>query len=198
MRYVAPSLLPIFRSQAQAEILTWLTQHPQREATITDLADIAATPFATAHREIGRLEQAGLVTSRIHGRNRLISVNAANPAVAPLTQLLALTFGPPAVIAEEFDLAGAQEVVIFGSWAARYAGVPGPQPNDIDVLIVGEVSMRDMFAAARRAEERIGLPVNPQRCDPATWAEPGDDALVNQIHSNHYLPVTRPTENGHP
>jgi hypothetical protein len=198
MRYVAPSLLPIFRSQAQAKILTWLTQNPQREATITDLADSAATPFATAHREIGRLEQAGLVTSRIHGRNRLISVNTANPAVAPLTQLLALTFGPPAVIGEEFDLAGAQEVVIFGSWAARYAGVPGPQPNDIDVLIVGEATMREMFAAARRAEERIGLPVNPQRCTPQIWADPGDDALVRQIRSSHHLTVIPPAESESP
>ncbi|MFZ2526650.1 MAG: helix-turn-helix domain-containing protein, partial [Rhodococcus sp. (in: high G+C Gram-positive bacteria)] len=71
MRNVAPSLLPIFRSQGQAEILTWLTQNPTAEATITDLARIADVPIATAHREISRFEQAGLVTIRTHGRNRL-------------------------------------------------------------------------------------------------------------------------------
>lgn len=194
MRNVAPSLLPIFRSQGQAEILTWLTQNPNAEATITDLARIADVPIATAHREISRFEQAGLVTIRTHGRNRLVRVNTANPALGPLTQLLALSFGPPAVIGEEFALDGAEEVVIFGSWAARYAGVPGPPPNDIDVLVVGDVTMRAVFAAATRAEERIGLPVNPQRCTPQRWAQPGDDALLGRIHSTHHLSVARPTE----
>lgn len=194
MRNVAPSLLPIFRSQGQAEILTWLTQNPDDEATITDLAGIANVPIATAHREISRLKQAGLVTIRTHGRNRLVRINSAHPAIAPLTQLLALTFGPPAVVGEEFYLDGVQDIVIFGSWAARCAGVDGPAPNDIDVLVIGDVTMRSLFAAAARAEDRIGLPVNPQQCTPQRWEDPGDDALIQRIRSTHHLFVARPTE----
>jgi hypothetical protein len=43
------------------------------------------------------------------------------------------------VIAEEFAIPGVKQVVIFGSWAARYAGRAGPPPHDIDVLVVGKV-----------------------------------------------------------
>lgn len=193
MRNPPPALLPIFRSQSQAEILTWLTQNPHTEATIADLARTAKVPMSTAHREITTLKGAGLVTIRTHGRNRLVRANLANPAIAPLTQLLALTFGPPAVISEEFADLGAEHVVIFGSWAARHAGVDGPAPNDIDVLVVGvDVPMRARFAAARRAEDRIGIPVNTQLCSPQVWAEPGDDRLVRQIHSTHHLVVINP------
>lgn len=62
--------------------------------------------------------------------------NTAHPAAAALTQLLQLTFGPRVVIAEEFAMPGAERVVIFGSWAARYAGQAGPPPHDIDVLVL--------------------------------------------------------------
>lgn len=187
MKCEAPALLPIFRSTAQAKILTWLTQHPDAEASVADLAAITGTHPATAQREVSRIDEAALVTSRIHGRNRLVRINTDNPIVAPLTQLLAIAFGPPAVIREEFALDGTVEVVIFGSWAARHAGVPGPQPNDIDVLVIGDTTMLDTFAAADRAQARLGLPVNPQRCTPQRWADPGDDPLIREIRSTHHL-----------
>ncbi len=40
-----------------------------------------------------------------------------HPAAAALTQLLEVTFGPGAVVAEEFGIPGDERVMIFGSWA---------------------------------------------------------------------------------
>jgi hypothetical protein len=48
------------------------------------------------------------------------------------------TYGPPAIIAEDFaDLHGADAVLLYGSWAARYLGTPGRTPNDIDFVVHG-------------------------------------------------------------
>jgi predicted nucleotidyltransferase len=70
-----------------------------------------------------------------------------------------MTFGPRNIIAEEVaDIPGAERIIIFGSWAARYTGHPGP-PNDIDVLVIGHTNRTDVFDAA---DERIGA-VNPER-----------------------------------
>jgi len=80
-----------------------------------------------------------LVTSRQIGRARLIRANTGNLYAAPIEHLVALAFEPHSVIADEFaDIAGVNGVLIFGSWAARYHGVFGPPPNDIDELVVGD------------------------------------------------------------
>jgi len=135
-----------------------------------------------------RLDEAGLITSRTLGRNRLVRANAAHPAGPALTQLLEVTFGPKVVIAEEFAIPGAEQVVIFGSWAARYAGQAGPPPHDVDVLVVGKVDRADVYEAADRAQTRLGLDVNPVVRSVQQWEDPAD-ALVAQIKASAVVVV---------
>jgi hypothetical protein len=82
------------------------------------------------------------------------------PALLPILRSRHLV-GPHFVIAEEFGSLDAIAVAIYGSWAARYEGVEGHPPHDVDVLVIGEVPRRDIYEAAERAEQRAGLPVNP-------------------------------------
>jgi predicted nucleotidyltransferase len=188
MRSEGPALLPVFRSQHQAELLMWLLLHPEQEYGVTDLADRLGVPLSTLHREVVRLDQAGLIVSRTLGRNRLVRANTAHPATPSLTQLLEVTFGPRVVVAEEFAMPGAKQVVIFGSWAARYAGEVGPPPNDIDVLVVGKVDRADVYEAADRAQARLGLEVNPVVRSVKQWEERAD-ALVAQIQASPHAVV---------
>ncbi|MFN0028496.1 MAG: hypothetical protein ACKV2O_15150 [Acidimicrobiales bacterium] len=70
------------------------------------------------------------------------------------------TYGPPAIVAEEFaEIDGAGAVVLFGSWAACYRGEPGRAPKNIDVLVIGNPDRDAVDDAAERAERRVGLPV---------------------------------------
>jgi len=172
--------MPVFRSQHQAELLMWLMLHPEEEYGVSDLAARLGVPLSTLHREVVRLDEAGLIASRTLGRNRLLRANTDHPAASALTQLLEVTFGPKAVIAEEFAISGAEQVVIFGSWAARYAGEAGPPPHDIDVLVVGKVDRADLYEAADRAHARLGIEVNPVVRTAKQWNDPSD-ALVAQI-----------------
>ncbi len=98
---------------------------------------------------------------RTHGRNRLVRANPTHPATAALTQLLELSFGPQIVIGEEFALPQVEQVVIFGSWADRHHGSPGPPPHDVDVLVIGTPERAAIYDAADRAQVRLGLQVNP-------------------------------------
>lgn len=166
----------------------WLYLHPDTEYGVTDLAVRLGVPLSTLHREVVRLDKAGLVSSRTLGRNRLVRANAAHPAAKALTQLLEVTFGPRAVIAEEFAIRGVQQIVIFGSWAARYAGEAGPPPRDIDVLVVGKVDRADVYEAADRASARLGVEVNPVVRSVKQWDDPAD-ALVSQIKASAHAPV---------
>jgi hypothetical protein len=97
-----------------------------------------ARPHQTVANEVRRLQTGDLVSIRTVGRSKLVRADAASPCFGPLAQLALMSFGPPLVVREEFArLPGVEQVFIFGSWAARYAGEAGPAPNDVDVLLVG-------------------------------------------------------------
>ena len=166
----------------------WLLLHPDQEFGVSDLAGRLGVPVSTLHREVVRLDKAGLIVSRTMGRNRLLHANTSHPAAPALTQLLEVTFGPKAVVAEEFAIPGAEQVMIFGSWAARYAGDAGPAPNDIDVLVVGKVDRADVYDAADRSQARLGIEVNAVVRTVKQWNDPAD-ALAAQIKASAFTVV---------
>ena len=166
----------------------WLFLHPDGEYGVSDLAGLLEVPLSTLHREVVRLDAAGLLSSRALGRNRLVRANTAHPAAKALTLLLEITFGPRVVIAEEFAILGAKQVVIFGTWAARYAGEVGSPPHDIDVLVVGNVDRAEVYDAADRAQSRLGIEVNPVVRSVKQWDDPADP-LVAQVKASAYATV---------
>ena len=66
MRSAAPALLPVFRSQLQADILAALLLNPGQEYSLTELAQRFGAPLSTVHGEVKRLTGAGL----LHRRNK--------------------------------------------------------------------------------------------------------------------------------
>jgi predicted nucleotidyltransferase len=137
---------------------------------------------------------AGLLMRREAGRSVMVRADPANRLTAPLTELLLLSWGPPQVVAEEFaDLRDAEQVLIFGSWAARYQQQPGKPPRDLDVLVVGRPRREDVYDAADRVQQRLGLPVNPVVRSPETWRKE-DDPLVRQIRSVPFVEVLVPDD----
>lgn len=192
MRSDAPVLAPTFRSRAQGDLLALVLLHPDREWTVSELARELGVALTTAQTEVARLADGGVLTTRKIGRARVVRANSDSPVVAPLTQLTLVTFGPQTVVADEFAHLGAERVVVFGSWAARYHGEPGPLPSDIDVLVVGDgIPRTDVYAAAERAEARLGLPVNPVLRPTGAWDQPAGDPLLTEIHARPYVDVTR-------
>jgi DNA-binding transcriptional ArsR family regulator len=192
MRSSAPALLPIFRSRLQADILAALLLDAEEEHSLTDLARRFDAPLSTVHGEVKRLTEAGLLHRRSVGRSALVRANTQNRLVEPLTALLLLSWGPMQVVADEFAaLPQAERVMIFGSWAARYLGRNGPAPHDLDVLVVGQPTRESVYDAADRAQQRLGMPVNPVIRSADTWRT-ADDPLVRQIQSSPFVPVLEP------
>jgi len=194
MRSTAPALLPVFRSQLQADILAALLLNPGREYSLTELAQRFGAPLSTVHGEVRRLTEAGLLRRRNVGRSALVQANLGNRLVGPLTELLFLSWGPLQVIADEFaELEGAERVLIFGSWAARYQQRPGPPPHDLDVLVVGRPTRASVYDAADRAQQRLGMPVNPVIRPAEAWRDAADP-LVQQIQSGPTVGILVPDD----
>lgn len=180
------------RSRTQGDVLAWIFLHPEQAYSIADVARHVDASEVTVLREVNRLVAADLVRETRQGRSRLVRPNEENPATRPLTDLLAVTFGPVPVLREGLaPLAGITDAYIYGSWAERYLGTPGRSPGDVDVLVVGTVDEDALFAVADRAGRVLGREVNIQRVRPDRWASDTPSGFLQTIRSR---PMVRLTE----
>jgi DNA-binding transcriptional ArsR family regulator len=195
VRTAAPALLPVFRSRLQGEVLALVLADPATEWTVDELAGRTGQPYQTVGHEVRRLQEADLVRARSVGRTKLVRANEDSPYFRPLAQLAVMSFGPPLVISEEFGSLGhVNQVLIYGSWAARYAGESGPAPRDVDVLVVGMPDRDAVYEAARGAEQRLGREVNVTIRSVQQW-ESASDGFTRQLRSSPLLAIPRPDQN---
>ena len=174
-----PPLLPLFRSEHQLRLLGELFVYAGEARSVSELANATGIPQATVSREVGRLEEAGLLRSARRGRLRLVEVDDQLPYYPELRSLLLKTIGPAKALGHELsEIAGIDEAYIYGSWAARYHGERGPAPRDIDVIVIGEPDLDALYAACRRVERELRLDVNPVVRSPAEWQQRGSGFLA--------------------
>lgn len=190
MRETPPLLLPLLRSNAVGELLAWLYLHPEKEYSTTDLAKRTGVSQPTVSREADRFAAAGLIKERRHGNLRLICADTDTVIAKPLTDLLATTFGPAAVLPPLLQpIPGVDEAYIYGSWAARHANQAGPPPRDIDVLVVGSPDEDELYDVARAAERVLGREVNISRISSASWNADRGDPFVTSLRSKPLHPL---------
>jgi DNA-binding transcriptional ArsR family regulator len=135
LMHASSQLLPLLRSPFQDELLAWLFLHPDDEYSATDLAGRFHVSQPTASREADRLAQAGLINERRTGNLRLLRAKIDTVVARPLTDLLAVTYGPLAIVGELLSrIPGVDEAHLYGSWAARHHGEPGPIPATLTCL----------------------------------------------------------------
>ena len=183
----APVLSPLFRSDVQAQILAYIFLNPDRGYTTAELARDSQAPYATAHREVVRLIEAGLVTEDRVGQAKIVRANTANQSAQPLSELLRLSYGPSVVVPRVLArIADIDEAYIYGSWAARFVGEPGDAPGDIDVIVIGNPRRRAIEEAANSAERELGREVNIRIVPHAMWIS-DTDLFVKTIKSRPFV-----------
>lgn len=160
------------------------------EIGISELARELHAQQSTVHREVARLVAAGVLADHSIGRTRLVSANRANPAYESLLQLMQVVYGPAVLLrAALADIAGISEAFIYGSWAARATGTPGPPPADIDLMIVGFPESDILHIAMSEVETRLHREVNFLVLTPTTWASRADEPFLAGIDSGAVVTV---------
>ena len=150
-----------------------------RAISLSELANRAGTSIGGAHKEVERLESAGLVRSTTAGRSRLIEADPSSPVYMELRGLLQKTLGPEPLLRSALaDVNGIEEAFIHGSWADSAER----SPADIDVLVIGDPDVGEVYDAASAVEGEIGRPVNITVRSPAEWAE-ADGAFERAVKS---------------
>jgi DNA-binding transcriptional ArsR family regulator len=177
-------LLPILKSRLVGELLALINDDPARRWTARELTDRTAAAYQTVTRELRVLTEAGLILDEHVGRTRIVRANTTSPFFSALAELTIKAFGAPQVLAEELAaVSDIDEAWLFGSWAARYEGTPGPPPNDIDVMVLGTPDRDALHDAVQRAEQRLGRPVNATVRTPTQWHD-ADDGFTRQVKAS--------------
>jgi predicted nucleotidyltransferase len=152
---------------------------PSVEQSFAAVARRAGVLPAVAHRELTRLIEADVLRDRRDGNNRLVRANTEHPLWPLMSQLVIETYGPvPILRALLADVSGVKESYLYGSWAARRAGEPGPPPRDLDVLVVGTASRTDLLDVSEAASAKLHIEVSIHRTSTEAWAAMADPFLA--------------------
>lgn len=152
----------------QQRVLGLLFGQPERRFQSAELIRLAGSGTGAVHRQLQRLEKAGLVTVSREGNQKYYAARKDAPVFPELHGLVVKTVGiveplraALAPIAAEIDLA-----FVFGSVAkgSERAG------SDIDLLVVtDELAYADIYSALASAEQVLGRTINPTVFTQAEW-----------------------------
>jgi predicted nucleotidyltransferase len=151
----------------QQAVLGLLFGQPDRRFQSGQLIRLAGSGTGAAHRQLQRLEAAGLVVAVREGNQKYYQANRASPVFAELHGLIQKTVGMAGPLRNALAPHASQirAAFVFGSVAA---GVDTAR-SDIDVFIVGALAYADAFAALQAAEARLGRSVNPTLMTLSDW-----------------------------
>jgi len=156
--------------------------HPEREVSISEIARRAGVLPAVAHREVSRLVEARVLTDRRDGNNRLVTVNPEHPLYAPMSEIILASYGPVPVLRELLTgVSGIEEAFVYGSWAARRSGQAGAFPQDIDVMVVGELDIDALVEIEQAARDRLGVVVNIHRTSAEAWQHRAGNPFLETV-----------------
>ncbi len=198
MRTSPPALLPILRSRVQGDLLALTYLNPEAEYSLTEAARAIGASVKSVHQEADRLVTGGLLRDRRRGQMRLVRAVTDSALSGPLTDLLAVTYGPlPVLTAALGQVVGIEQAFVYGSWAARHSGQPGPPPGDVDVLVIGAVDPDVLDDVAAQARQTLHRDVSIRQVRPATW-QSSTDPFVTTVRARPLveLPVTTTQEAG--
>lgn len=131
---------------------------------------------ASVSYEVRRLVDAGVITSTPVGRANQLALNWSNAATAHLVALADLSVGLLVDLAALYEIDGVRRVAVFGSWARRHNGEPGPPPGDVDVLVETD---RDPWPVEERCLAIAGK--RGVRIDPHVIGDGPGDAVTAAI-----------------
>jgi DNA-binding transcriptional ArsR family regulator len=189
MKPRVPLLSPLLRSDTQGVMLAQLYLFPERERTASELARDAGVSLPTVLRELDRLTTAGFLRERTSGRNRYLRANTDHPLFRPVVQILQYSYGPIALLPELLSgIERVDQAFVYGSWAARFTGEEGADPNDIDVLVVGNPDRGALFDVAQRATALLHREVNIRGVSAAQW-EASDDLFLRTLRDRPLVPI---------
>ena len=156
----SPILTALFPAVRQ-EILAATLLSPEKAWYLSELAEHLNTSPSSLQRELETLAKSGVLQRRQEGRRTYYKADIDSPVFAELQALFSKTAGILPLLKAELGRFSPKI-----KWAAIYGSIAKGEEHtqsDIDLLIVGPVSMTNLLPSLRRVEKQFGREVNVTR-----------------------------------
>lgn len=153
-------------SATQGRVLGLVFGQPERSFYASEIIALVRGGSGAVQRELARLEQSGLVTTRRIGNQKHYQANPSAPIYAELTAIVRKTVGLVEPLRHALAPLSARisAALVFGS-IAKGEDSAG---SDIDLLIVSdELGYGAIYAALEPLHSALGRKVNPTLFTPA-------------------------------
>jgi len=144
-------------SKVRIKLLEIFFAHPNEIYHVRELVRKTGEEINSVRRELAHMESAGMVKKESRG-NRLYYWFNKNYLFYPeLTRMLAKTTGLGAEIIKNRNKIGKLNFVMF---SGKYVSKLERKPDEVDILIVGEIVMPEVAALIKAEEEKIKRELN--------------------------------------
>jgi len=176
---IAHALFP----QVRSSVLFELAAAGEEGLHLREIARRAGLNSKTVMRELHSQRDAGILISRKIGNQIIYRLNPDCPIYDELLSIVRKTVGLAGVLREALEpFADRIEMVyVYGSHAR---GEVRPD-SDVDLMVVGDVSLREISSAIRTAGRKLRRVVNPTLYVPDEYETElqTDDSFVDRVHN---------------
>ncbi len=158
MSVLRSRLLEGLLGRQRAAVLSVLLGRPEARLYQRQIAQLAGLRLVQAQRALRALADLGVLRAQREGNRVYYSPNPACPVLGELTSMVLKTAGVVDVLRTHLaGLHGLKLAFVYGS----VARMDHTSESDVDLMVVGNVAMRDLVAPLRQAEETLAREVNP-------------------------------------
>jgi predicted nucleotidyltransferase len=170
-----------FRSKITQKVLGHFYLHENAEMYINEMAGRFKLDSGNLTRKLEELEKEGLLKSRWQGAQRYYSLNPGFPLYQEYKRIIQKTVGFEETLRIALrDLAGIEQAVIFGSYAADQMD----QKSDIDLLVIGRHSTVDLQKKIAQIQKTMNREINCiSMTGPEFQARQKKDPLLKSIQT---------------
>lgn len=131
---------------------------PERWWYLSDLAKHLGVAASSLQRELSTLTRAGILRRRREGNRVYYQADPSCPFQPELQGLMAKTAGLVDVVRQALTRfsTGIELAFVYGSIARSHER----SSSDVDLLVVGGVSLRELTPALHAVEDKLNRPVN--------------------------------------
>lgn len=150
-------LVQILSSRVRAEIFRILFGIHSKEYHLRDIQRQADLAIRTVSQEVAKLEKIGLIQKRQDGNRTYYCANKKHPLYNTVHDLVLKTSGLTDILHQSLSLNSIRFAFVFGSIAT---GTEIAE-SDIDLFIIGDISLRTVSKLLKEPCQQIGREINP-------------------------------------
>jgi predicted nucleotidyltransferase len=154
--------------KTRGAVLGLLLGRPDQEFHVRQIARLSGATLGPVQRELKLLGRVGILKRRDVGRQVFYSADPDSPVFEELRLLVLKTVGMGEVLKMALlPLANQiQSAFLFGSFARGRQH----QGSDVDLMVVGDISVASLASALAEPQKRLGREINPNVYRPVEFA----------------------------